>query len=172
MIKFGRMKFIYWIFLGFSRVIYPKIGMSAKDHKSAMNKFYFFWNRFAGEHLFNLFRPEFVKNYHTPLCSDAFSGFLNKTERESINKNIGIAHNYLVNNVIPSFCSELDKAPIGTMNCDEFANHSFAVQLHKNGINYRYLGMIWNKLTNPRWYSLFALKDDICTKQKNDFLLL
>jgi hypothetical protein len=28
-----------------------------------------------GEHLYNLFRPEFLEKYRIPLCSDAFSGF-------------------------------------------------------------------------------------------------
>jgi hypothetical protein len=32
--------------------------------------------KFKHSHLYQLFRPEFVKNYRTPLCSDGFSGFL------------------------------------------------------------------------------------------------
>ena len=32
-------------------------------------------------HLYCLFRPEFVKNYRYPLCSDGFSGFIESEER-------------------------------------------------------------------------------------------
>jgi hypothetical protein len=36
---------------------------------------------FKNSHLSRLLRPEFVKEYHKPLCSDAFSGFI-KGKRE------------------------------------------------------------------------------------------
>jgi hypothetical protein len=32
--------------------------------------------KFYNGHLHRLFRSEFVSNYHKPLCSDAFSGFI------------------------------------------------------------------------------------------------
>merc|ERR1719197_1953431 len=46
-------------------------------------------------HLFQLLRPEFVKQYHTPLCSDAFSGFIAKHNHVEDNSEIVAATRHL-----------------------------------------------------------------------------
>jgi hypothetical protein len=53
-------------------------------------------------HLYQLFRREFVANYPTPLCSDAYSGFIRwDPKREIHNQEIDEATNYLFQSVIP-----------------------------------------------------------------------
>jgi hypothetical protein len=58
-------------------------------------------------YLFKLLRPEFVKNYHKPLCSDSFSNFVKNYNADEHNKEIEEATKYLRNVIIPNFAKEL-----------------------------------------------------------------
>lgn len=53
-------------------------------------------------HLFNLFRPEFVKQYKKPLCSDGFSNFL-EIDEKYLNEDIREATKYLYEILVPKF---------------------------------------------------------------------
>jgi len=59
-------------------------------------------------HLGRLLRPEFVKTYHTPLCSDALCGFVKEFEEASEhNREVAAATHVLLAEQIPKFTREL-----------------------------------------------------------------
>ena len=65
-------------------------------------------SRFLNGHLYQLFRREFVENYVTPLCSDAYSGFvMHDKKREEHDKDVHEATTYLFSNSIPNCASQL-----------------------------------------------------------------
>eukprot|EP01114_Cavostelium_apophysatum_P011844 TRINITY_DN2636_c0_g1_i2.p1 TRINITY_DN2636_c0_g1~~TRINITY_DN2636_c0_g1_i2.p1 ORF type:complete len:1423 (+),score=460.75 TRINITY_DN2636_c0_g1_i2:227-4495(+) len=92
-------------------------------------------------HLFRLFRPEFVKKYETPLCPDAFSGFVANYQAEEHIKQIREATDYLYNKVIPEFASELNAIPN-----EELETISIKHALHKKGINLCLMGVLRQQL--------------------------
>jgi hypothetical protein len=53
------------------------------------------------EIFYNLLRPRFVSQYHVPLCSDAFSGWIHKPTNE--NENVRKATALLYEKIIPDF---------------------------------------------------------------------
>lgn len=53
-------------------------------------------------HLFHLLRPEFVKKYPKPLCSDSFSNFLDPEETH-FNDDAREATKYLYEQLVPQF---------------------------------------------------------------------
>jgi hypothetical protein len=62
-------------------------------------------------HLYRLFRPEFVRHYPKPLCSDGFSGFVAHDPRcNEYNTDLVHATNVLYKRVIPELARELDAA--------------------------------------------------------------
>ena len=62
-------------------------------------------------HLYRLFRPEFVRQYPKPLCSDGFSGFVAHDPRcNDYNNDLVQATNVLYKRVIPELARELDAA--------------------------------------------------------------
>lgn len=60
-------------------------------------------------HLYRLLRPELVKRFPTPLCSDAFSGFVSASKQDLAehNKEVRAATDYLHLEVIPKFARKL-----------------------------------------------------------------
>jgi hypothetical protein len=63
-------------------------------------------------YLYRLLRPEFVKTYHKPLSSDAFSlfgGADNNANAEGHDKEVQEATNYLLESKIPAFAAWLDE---------------------------------------------------------------
>eukprot|EP01125_Pyxidicula_operculata_P013615 TRINITY_DN4514_c0_g1_i3.p1 TRINITY_DN4514_c0_g1~~TRINITY_DN4514_c0_g1_i3.p1 ORF type:complete len:1558 (-),score=367.99 TRINITY_DN4514_c0_g1_i3:36-4709(-) len=92
---------------------------------------------------FNLLRPEFVKKYKEPLCSDALSNWCIKSERKSTAKAIKEATEYLMKNVIPDFAN--------TLKLKLYPNNNDLINaLHAYGINIRHLGRVRAALMNSR----------------------
>ena len=93
--------------------------------------------------LFRLLRPEFVKSYKIPLCSDSFSNFVKYYPIPSKEHAIEIkdAHYYLREEIIPKFCLILQEQDSKLFNSDQLI-HS----MHREGINIRYLGLIRKNL--------------------------
>lgn len=102
-----------------------------------------------GSHLFQMFRPEFVKSFTLfPLCSDAYSRFtIGLPDAKEHTEEVDMATMELLNVSISNFVTELvarmgEEARItGTLE-----NFSLTQLLHAHGINVRYLGEVVRKM--------------------------
>eukprot|EP01132_Coremiostelium_polycephalum_P009238 gene9238-11318_t len=90
-------------------------------------------------HLYRLLRPEFVRNYKTPLCSDSFSRFIRGHNEEEHNSETLEATNYLLNTTIPELIEELNREELSIHNVYSFP---ITERLHRSGVNVRYLGYL------------------------------
>ena len=107
--------------------------------------------------LFRLLRPELVKSFSIPLCSDTFSKFVSNFPEESLEHRIEIkkAHEYLVNEIIPAFSLMLSSQDANLFQVEQII-HS----MHREGINIRYFGYIrkglneFDKNKNKKWSDL------------------
>eukprot|EP01119_Soliformovum_irregulare_P025748 TRINITY_DN9620_c0_g1_i3.p1 TRINITY_DN9620_c0_g1~~TRINITY_DN9620_c0_g1_i3.p1 ORF type:complete len:666 (+),score=209.19 TRINITY_DN9620_c0_g1_i3:3-2000(+) len=100
--------------------------------------------RLKGCHLYRLLRPELVRNYSVPLCSDTFSSF-NLENSHEYELNSRDATSYLEDHVISKFGSALDlhysQKNFQNLNLKEEAV-KLVLSIHRKGINVRYLGKI------------------------------
>ncbi|KAL6062793.1 Clu domain-containing protein [Balamuthia mandrillaris] len=95
----------------------------------------------TGSNLYWLLRPELVKTNPVPLCSDALSGFqIHDTEQRSHNKEVEEATKRLIQQVIPAQASLFEADPHYLLSLMRRRKLSF--ELHKRGINMRYLGLL------------------------------
>ncbi|KAL6059841.1 Clu domain-containing protein [Balamuthia mandrillaris] len=100
-------------------------------------------------HLFRLLRPEFVREWPKPLCSDAFSGFIKHFDMEQHNEEIKAATRHLISVVIPSYADILSiMIKEARQKTDGLENFSLTEALHSKGINIRYLGMLRRYMTD------------------------
>lgn len=110
------------------------------------------------DHLWKLFRPEFLKLYTKPLCSDTFSKFMeNIDEHNTCKENISKAQEYLENTLIPNTAKKLDELiftfwKIGKLNFGNNLNIGWL--LHQHGVNLRYLTQVYKyaKKIQTKWY--------------------
>ena len=114
-------------------------------------------------HLFRLLRPEFVKNYKEPLCSDGFSAFIKFWKAKEQNSKLIEATNSLLNETIPSFANELEKVLTETTRVKGLTSlYEFRLSeaVHRKGINIRYLGVLRQNITQPdvRSYLIIEVK--------------
>jgi tetratricopeptide (TPR) repeat protein len=95
-------------------------------------------------HLFQLLRPEFVKDYKSPLCSDAFTGFIRGHRgEEDHNREIVEATNHLLVVIIPEFAKELSAMMKEALNKGQhMSNFRLTEMMHRRGINMRFLGVV------------------------------
>jgi len=101
-------------------------------------------SHYKNTHLFRLFRPEFVKKYNTPLCSDTFSGFVaNHNPQEHI-REIQEATKYLYTKVIPQVVADLNSV----QSEEELTQLSIKATLHKKGVNLSMMGLLRQYVTN------------------------
>eukprot|EP01105_Mastigella_eilhardi_P006715 TRINITY_DN1826_c0_g1_i6.p1 TRINITY_DN1826_c0_g1~~TRINITY_DN1826_c0_g1_i6.p1 ORF type:complete len:782 (-),score=188.43 TRINITY_DN1826_c0_g1_i6:545-2770(-) len=104
-------------------------------------------------HLFQLLRPEFVKHYYTPLCSDAFSRFLDPENQDQARRQEAMKHNaeievattVMSEEAVPAFALKLVNLPPHRR--DELP---LVVMLHASGINVRCLGRVFNEVENMK----------------------
>ncbi|KAJ3365891.1 hypothetical protein HDU91_002046 [Kappamyces sp. JEL0680] len=91
-------------------------------------------------------RPEFLSVYQNAICADALTPTSGATrrERELNDEEAMKAARFLRENWIPSFVRALDN-----MEIRPFDSLSFTTELHKKGINVRYLGFICKTCTIP-----------------------
>jgi tetratricopeptide (TPR) repeat protein len=95
--------------------------------------------------LYRLLRPEFVRHYKTPLCSDAYSSFIKFSSNPSqYNLNVKEATNFLFTQTIPNFVSFLTSIAPHKRSQTPLLN-----LMHLKGINVRYLGVIYSLLHSP-----------------------
>lgn len=115
---------------------------------------------FKNSHLSRLLRPEFVKDYHKPLCSDAFSGFIKgkkvqllahavgTAEEEESNNEIIEATNYLLNVLIPKFAKELGRLMEEARDLGRLDRFRLTETAHSAGVNCRHFGIHGDSLLN------------------------
>jgi tetratricopeptide (TPR) repeat protein len=115
------------------------------DHVYALDFSRLFPPTLAQDHLpggvfYQLFRPEFVRKYKKPLCSDSWTSFMARSETaESINE-IKEAQVELMR-ITDEFGASLEEE---RPQVDLLAASEKLINLmHMNGINCRYLGRIW-----------------------------
>jgi len=98
-------------------------------------------------HLFQLFRPEFVKKYEEPLCSDAFSGFvLADPNRKEYNIKAGEAMQSLMEKNCVKFTRRFQWLLEVAAEKGEMESFSVVRLLHSHGINVRYLGVVLKQI--------------------------
>jgi len=99
-----------------------------------------------GSHLIQLFRPEFVDQYHLSLSCDAYSSFAENQLSEVHNQQVDDASTYLTNVLVPEFARELDGWVFSS-----YSSRFFISLLHSRGINVRHLGMVRHHVKSPVW---------------------
>ena len=101
-------------------------------------------------HLYQLLRPEFIKSYEEPLCSDAFSGFLMADPLVNVhNESVKNASEYLHKDLIPRFVR--DSLVWQIREAQERKNlHEFPITeaIHAKGICMRHIGLIIKNIRN------------------------
>lgn len=110
-----------------------------------------------GSHLLQLLRPEFVKNYSQPLSADALSKFTMRREDRITEYNENrAASNALIEDVISRFAASGDTIWCVTEHDaakNDVENNLLLLSdlretMHRNGINMRFLGMLYAKTDN------------------------
>jgi Translation initiation factor eIF3 subunit 135 len=83
-------------------------------------------------------RPEFLRLYQSSLCSDALTptSGATRSEREANDSQLIRSCRFLRESWIPGFIKSLD-----TLDIRPFDSRSMTVEMHRNGINMRYLGI-------------------------------
>eukprot|EP01087_Luapelamoeba_hula_P020503 TRINITY_DN7006_c0_g1_i1.p1 TRINITY_DN7006_c0_g1~~TRINITY_DN7006_c0_g1_i1.p1 ORF type:complete len:1779 (+),score=242.57 TRINITY_DN7006_c0_g1_i1:617-5338(+) len=95
--------------------------------------------------LYKLFRPEFVKQYKSPLSPDIYCGYADETG--AFAKTVVEATNYLIYEKIPAFAGSLEES----FDKDKERLHDTLPDiLHIEGINMRYLGVLRNCVKTQR----------------------
>jgi tetratricopeptide (TPR) repeat protein len=102
-------------------------------------------------HMFRLLRPEYVKQYHTPLCSDACSRFVPEAEVHEHNEEVAEATAVLKDEVIPAVAMDLQTLRHGW-------DFSLQSVLHSRGANLRYLGLLRSHVRDPELRDLILVE--------------
>lgn len=115
-------------------------------------------------HLFRLLRPEFVKSYPRPLCSDAFSGFIKEhAGAEQLNTDVSDATEHLLRVVCPAFARDLPQL-IRDARRQGIALENFRLTeaIHRLGINVRHQGVIRRHVVDSDTKNLLMI--DMCAR--------
>lgn len=100
-------------------------------------------------YMYRLLRPEFLRTLATPLCSDAYSWFIQKTPQEKEhNREVSLATHYLLNTTIPAFAMVLIKHVAEAAAKDELAMFRVTPHIHSTGINIRHCGHLISLIKN------------------------
>jgi tetratricopeptide (TPR) repeat protein len=123
-----------------------------------------------GDFLKSQMRPELVKSNPIPLCPDSFSGFRLENKLDH-NREIIDATNRLLNQIIPDFAERIESyLAVEILHSDnemESTLEEILIQMHRQGINFKYLGYIRDHLRNEILRSLF-LTEAFARTIKND----
>lgn len=110
-------------------------------------------------------RPEFLKIYQGPICSDGLTptSGATRSEREVNDANLMRACKFLREAWIPGFIKALDSLEVRP-----FDSRTLTLEMHQRGINMRYLGIICQKSTIP-FIRTLALIEMIARACKHEF---
>lgn len=124
-------------------------------------------------HLYRLLRPEFVRGYQLPLCSDSFTRFISLPESTILDGNVRDATQYLLTTIIPEFAKRLDtmyniifsdgmpwsaRLRVLTIYVGTIHESRMLTLVHRAGINMRYLGLIRKDVTDPDLRALLLVE--------------
>ena len=128
-------------------------------------------------HLYRLLRPEFVRVYPKPLCSDAFSKFTCPNHKDRVRREMAEEHDneideateFLTGEVVPRFAERLVKLPP-----EKRASFPLIMLLHEAGINCRYLGLLCGHVANRKdaYWSTVLLIEMVARVIKTDLRAL
>jgi hypothetical protein len=120
-----------------------------------------------GKVLYNLMRPELLKQSPTALSSDAFTMFqIPGIEKENDEKDIRGLYHKLKKEIIPQFCEKLKSGEITVRNGEQLCR-----AMHEHGINLRFLGKIRKQFFDQRHHPLFKIIGlEICSRTTKGFL--
>lgn len=99
----------------------------------------------SNPHLYRIFRPEFIKNYPIPLCSDTFSGFVANHNPKDHIQEIKEATHYLLYDLIPNYAKQLNSSQ---NNYSEML--TIKQSLHKKGINMYFMGILRGHISDSK----------------------
>eukprot|EP01117_Protostelium_nocturnum_P010911 TRINITY_DN3939_c0_g1_i1.p1 TRINITY_DN3939_c0_g1~~TRINITY_DN3939_c0_g1_i1.p1 ORF type:complete len:1699 (-),score=618.56 TRINITY_DN3939_c0_g1_i1:206-5302(-) len=122
-------------------------------------------------YLYKLFRPEFVKTNPSPLSSDAFAP-VDKFDPQKVQHRQDVieATNRLLVTVIPEFAKHLDstfdRSQTNVFTKMKTLQKTFVHDLHRAGINIRYIGIVRSHTKNP-FVRRFLLMEMIARSIKN-----
>eukprot|EP01087_Luapelamoeba_hula_P010090 TRINITY_DN2656_c0_g1_i1.p1 TRINITY_DN2656_c0_g1~~TRINITY_DN2656_c0_g1_i1.p1 ORF type:complete len:1242 (+),score=212.82 TRINITY_DN2656_c0_g1_i1:20-3745(+) len=103
-----------------------------------------------GSFLYRLLRQELVQQSPKPLCADAFSAFqMTDPRRNEWNTDVASAYAWLLKEKVVEFARFLESFETETLEEKEKIN--LTVELHKMGINVRFLGPIYEALESLYW---------------------
>ena len=126
--------------IDFSRLMPPENPHTNKSYYFYFYLFFYFsiycFRKTKFSYLYELLRPELVREYKVPLSSDAFSRFSSHSQENKINNNeIKEATNYLFDTVIPKFSFSLLNSFEKSEN--SLIHFNLTNMLHNMGINIR-----------------------------------
>ena len=106
--------------------------------------------------MYRLLRPEHVKLFSKPLCSDAYSGFIAKFNYKEDNAEIVEATDKLINHTIPAFAVDLTTMMLEARDKGSLESFRLTEAIHRQGINVRYIGLLRKhiKELDPRTFLL------------------
>jgi hypothetical protein len=100
--------------------------------------------------LWNMLRPELLKSNPDPLSADSFSGFFLENKLKH-NEEVRNATDRLENTIVPHFAlsllspdSSMRRRKSTSPHPDETDFGRIIMSMHQNGINLRYLGLVYN----------------------------
>mmetsp|Transcript_14516 Transcript_14516/g.43598 ORF Transcript_14516/g.43598 Transcript_14516/m.43598 type:complete len:844 (+) Transcript_14516:997-3528(+) len=138
----------------------------------------------ASSYLYRLLRPEFVKTWKRPLCSDAFSPFLHLQpdaaskeeklarieERKQLNQEVSLASQYLLNTRIPEIATTMAKMSPSLLRKMTF--NKTIMFLHAHGLNIRYLGFVREQLIDHTFWSFMLLVEMVARVLRDNITYL
>jgi hypothetical protein len=108
--------------------------------------------RHSRSEFFNMLRPELVKRNDVPLSCDACTSF-GKTNSDINNKEVESATLLLQQTIMPEFAEKINTKMIKLHNGTQLGE-----EMHRAGLNLRYLGFLRAKVNEPKARSLLLLE--------------
>jgi len=125
--------------------------------------------RVKNGHLFQMFRPEFVADYPTALCPDAYTGFIQHDPKATeYNQDVRTATKSLLTETIPIFARQRLRWVVReAISNNSIESLSLGEHMHRAGINLRFLGFVLDHVIDHD-VSLIILVEALSRALKNE----